>query len=161
YATGASRSGYCIKAGRGRQGRARGRRPLATAPDPAIIKPLPTTTRPEEPPLSRSLNRRRFLQSSAALAASAALADALPAGQQQRPRADRLRLGIIGVAGQGAYNLSNVAHEEIVALCDVDEGRAGPARKRFPRARFHQDFRRLLDQKGVQAVVISTPDHTH
>jgi predicted dehydrogenase len=111
--------------------------------------------------LSRSLNRRRFLQSSAALAASAALADALPAGQQQPPRADRLRLGIIGVGGQGAYNLSNVAHEEIVALCDVDEDRAGPARKRFPRARFHQDFRRLLDQKEVQAVVISTPDHTH
>ena len=105
------------------------------------------------------LTRRRFLQSSAALAASAAMADTLPAAQPAR--ADRIRLGIIGVAGQGAYNFSNVRHEEIVALCDVDENRAVAARRDFPRARFTQDFRCVLDQKDVQAVVISTPDHMH
>jgi len=53
------------------------------------------------------MNRRRFLQSGVALA-SAALPRYLQA--QERPgRADRIRLGIIGVAGQGGYNLSNVA----------------------------------------------------
>jgi predicted dehydrogenase len=104
--------------------------------------------------MTRRLTRRRFLQGSAALAASAAL----PALQ---PRADRIRLGIIGVAGQGAYNLSNVRQEQIVALCDVDENRAAGARREFPQARFYQDFRRLLDQNDVQAVVVSTPDHMH
>ncbi|MCI0463899.1 MAG: Gfo/Idh/MocA family oxidoreductase [Gemmataceae bacterium] len=106
-------------------------------------------------------SRRRFLQASAALTASAALADTLTAAQTRPAPADRIRLGIIGVAGQGNYNLSNVRQEEIVALCDVDEERAAPVRKQFPDARFCQDYRRLLDQKDVQAVVISTPDHMH
>jgi predicted dehydrogenase len=101
-------------------------------------------------------SRRRFLQLGAALTASGALASS------PRPaRTDRIRLGIVGVAGQGGYNLGNVAHEEIVALCDVDLNRAAPVRRQFPRARFYEDYRRLLDQKDVQAVVISIPDHMH
>src|SRR5262249_31905735 len=35
------------------------------------------------------------------------------------------------------------------------------ARRRFPQARFYEDYRRLLEQDNIQAVVISTPDHTH
>src|SRR5262249_5316220 len=49
----------------------------------------------------------------------------------------------------------------IVALCDVDENRAAPVRRRFPRAKFYTDFRKLIDAKGLDAVVIGTPDHTH
>ncbi|MCC6418624.1 MAG: Gfo/Idh/MocA family oxidoreductase [Gemmataceae bacterium] len=106
-----------------------------------------------------SLSRRRFLQSTAAAAAAATFADSLPAAQPAR--ADRLRLAVIGVDGRGAANLGGVRHEEIVALCDVDQDRAATARKQFPTARFHEDYRRVLDQKDVQAVVISTPDHMH
>jgi predicted dehydrogenase len=106
------------------------------------------------------MNRRHFLQTSAALGAAATLPRDLAA--QPRPAAaDRIRLGIVGVAGQGGYNLANVAHEEIVALCDVDLNRAAPVRRQFPRARFYEDFRRLLDQRDVEAVVISIPDHMH
>ncbi len=108
--------------------------------------------------MTRRLTRRRFLQGSAALAASAALSPALPA---QPARTERIRLGVIGVANRGADNLRGVAHEEVVALCDVDENNAAAARRQFPRARFYEDFRRLLDQRDVQAVVISTPDHMH
>jgi predicted dehydrogenase len=43
----------------------------------------------------------------------------------------------------------------------VDENRAKDARPQFPGAKFYTDFRRLLDQKGLDAVVIATPDHTH
>jgi predicted dehydrogenase len=106
--------------------------------------------------------RRRFLRHSAAAAAASAWTPRLPADQQRPPAAaDRVRLGIIGVNGQGSYNLANVRHEEVVALCDVDQNRAAGARQRFPRARFYDDYRRLLDQNDVQAVVISTPDHHH
>jgi predicted dehydrogenase len=84
------------------------------------------------------------------------------AAQRRAGAVDRLKLAVVGVAGQGNYNLTNVAHEEIVALCDVDADRAAEARKRFPRASFYQDYRRMLDQqKDIQAVVISTPDHHH
>ena len=52
------------------------------------------------------------------------------------PDRSRLRLGIIGINGQGNYNLTNVAHENIVALCDVDETRSAGTRKKFPKAQF-------------------------
>src|SRR5262249_28375507 len=104
--------------------------------------------------------RRRFLQSSAALAATT-LATPLAAKEKKAGPNERLNLGVIGVAGQGDYNLRNVSHENIVVLCDVDAERATVARKAHPRAKFYQDFRRVLDHKELDAVVISTPDHMH
>jgi predicted dehydrogenase len=76
---------------------------------------------------------------------------------------ERLQVGVIGVAGQGDYDMSNVAGAgaDIAALCDVDENRAVGPRKRFPKAKYYVDFRRLLDQKGLDAVVVATPDHSH
>jgi predicted dehydrogenase len=79
------------------------------------------------------------------------------------PPSERLQVGVIGVAGQGGYDLHEVAAAgaAIAALCDVDENRAGPARQQFPEARYYTDFRRLIDQKGLDAVVVATPDHSH
>jgi predicted dehydrogenase len=108
------------------------------------------------------LTRRRFLQQSAALAAAFAAAGTLPAQEKKSP-VGRVNLGLIGVAGRGAENLAGVRDENVnvVALCDVDTARAGKARDEFPRATFTQDYRKLLEQKDVDAVVISTPDHNH
>ncbi|GIW82277.1 MAG: hypothetical protein KatS3mg105_4084 [Gemmatales bacterium] len=58
-------------------------------------------------------------------------------------------------------NAVAAAGAEIVALCDVHESRTGKARMRYPKAPFYVDFRRLIDQKGLDAVVIGTPDHNH
>ncbi len=74
---------------------------------------------------------------------------------------EKLNIAIMGVAGQGEYNLNNVAGENIVAICDIDENRSAPARTRFPKAKFDADFRRVLDLKDVDAMVICTTDHTH
>src|ERR1044071_6362724 len=49
----------------------------------------------------------------------------------------------------------------IGALCDVDEKFLAAAHQKFPAAREYSDFRRLLEQKDIDAVVIATPDHTH
>lgn len=105
-------------------------------------------------------SRRDFLRVSAAGAATfaigryAGLAHGYPAN-------DKLRLGVIGVAGRGGDNLNGVAGEEIVALCDVDGGHLAKARARFPQVRGFADFRKLFDAGGLDGVVISTPDHTH
>ncbi len=110
--------------------------------------------------MSRKRSRREFLQRSAAAGIGFWIAGNR-ASAQSKPARDKLRIGVIGVAGQGAWNLGQIASEEIVALCDVDEKRAARAREQFPKAKFHVDFRRLFDDRQVEAVLIATPDHTH
>ena len=111
--------------------------------------------------MSNQMNRRGFLQSTAAAAATGYFVGSAPANRPPGPN-EQIRLAIVGVNGRGGGNLNGVAHEGIVALCDVDENRAADARRRFPRAEYHADFRRMLDrQRNIDAVVISTPDHTH
>jgi hypothetical protein len=74
----------------------------------------------------------------------------------------KLRIGIIGAGGRGESNTDSVKSENIVALCDVDEGRLSRAAQKFPQARRYVDFRKLLDEsKDLDAVVVSTAEHTH
>src|SRR5262249_43599067 len=103
-----------------------------------------------------------FLQASAAGAAGY-WSSRLSAADKKPSANDRLHVGVIGVAGRGEYDWTNVekAGAAIVAFCDVDEKRTGKIRDRFPAAKFYVDFRKLLEQKGLDAVVIATPDHTH
>src|SRR5580658_3345811 len=105
-----------------------------------------------------TLHRRQFLTASAGLGA-AALCEGFDLGIGQaapQPPADRVRLAIIGVAGRGADNLRGVRTDaNIIALCDVDQNRTGPARKEFPKAAVHEDYRRIMDMKDVEAVVVS------
>ena len=72
---------------------------------------------------------------------------------------ERLNIGAIGVGGRGASDLAAVAGENIVALCDVDSQRLGAAKKKHPRAEIYADYRRLLERKDLDAVVVATPDH--
>ncbi|MBM4002815.1 MAG: Gfo/Idh/MocA family oxidoreductase [Planctomycetes bacterium] len=74
---------------------------------------------------------------------------------------DKLNLGVIGVANRGETNLIGVNRENIVALCDVDEDYLGQAAMRYRGARRFADYRQLLDMPKLDAVVISSPDHTH
>jgi predicted dehydrogenase len=76
---------------------------------------------------------------------------------------EKLNIAGIGVGGRGAANVQGVASENMVALCDVDESRAGKTFEQFPQAKRYQDFRKMLDEMHgqIDAVVIGTPDHTH
>src|SRR5580704_4944647 len=61
---------------------------------------------------------------------------------------EKLNSGAIGSGGQGATNLGAAAPtENIVALCDVDDRRAGPTFERFPKAPRYRDFRQMLDKE--------------
>jgi predicted dehydrogenase len=79
------------------------------------------------------------------------------------PANERLNIGLVGVAGRGAGNLGGLSAlgENLVALCDVDTRNLGKARKRCPQAEVTQDFRKLVEREDLDAVVVSTPDHTH
>lgn len=81
------------------------------------------------------------------------------------PPSEKLNLGCIGVGGQGAGDIRDMDETglvNIVALCDVDLDHAAGTIKKYPNAKLHRDFRRLIEQqKDIDAVVVATPDHIH
>jgi predicted dehydrogenase len=108
------------------------------------------------------MTRRQFIYSSAlAVTATAWTGCTVP-----RPRRvsanDKLNIGVIGAGGKGASDTDCCARENIVALCDVDEKIVASRRRKYPNARFYRDFRKMLDEeKTLDAVIVSTPDHFH
>ena len=78
---------------------------------------------------------------------------------------ERIGIGIIGCGGMGRMDLTDFHKQpdvEIRAVCDVFRPAANQARQMTSdRAEVYSDFRRVLDRKDVDAVVIATPDHWH
>lgn len=112
------------------------------------------------------VERREFLRRCAALAAAAPLTakfsqPAVAADRKKVGPNEKLNLGVIGVAARGGANLSGVAGENIVALCDIDESRLNAAAAVHTKAEKYIDYRKLLDRTDLDAVVVSTPDFSH
>ena len=110
--------------------------------------------------MSRSSSRREFLKSSA-LAGIGLWIGGSSAPAQNRSPNEKLNIGVIGVHSRGAANMQAVASENIAALCDVDEKYLAEAAARYPKAKTYIDWRKMLDQKGIDAVLVSTAEHTH
>jgi len=115
--------------------------------------------------MDNSATRRTFLQMSAAglgLAATAKSVRAAPAG-------DRIQVGFIGLGGQGTSRLNEfLRHPDVdaAAVCDVDQTHLERALATVEKARGSKpqqfrDFRKLLERKDLDAVMIATPDHWH
>lgn len=115
-------------------------------------------------------SRRQFLGRSAQQAAGVAAGMvALSSAVAADNPSERLRVGLIGLRNQGkalAETLIGFPDVEIAALCDVDAQQFAPvlktvaeARRNLPRC--EADFRRLLDDPSLYAVLIATPDHWH
>ena len=111
----------------------------------------------------KKISRRKFLNLSAAAASSwMILPRHVLGGKQYVAPSDKLSVAGIGVGGQGGGDISQMAEENIVALCDVDWERAARTFTKFPDAARYRDFRIMLDkEKDIDAVVIGTPDHVH
>ena len=105
-------------------------------------------------------NRREFLKHSALVSAGFWLARSSATAKGRSPN-DKLNIGIIGVHSRGAANLKGVETENIAALCDVNEEFLAEAAKKYPQAKTYSDWRKLVDQKDLDAVVVSTTEHTH
>ena len=109
------------------------------------------------------ITRRRFLGGAAFSAATFMILPGSVLGLRGGTSANgKLNLAGIGVGGQGGNDISAMAGENIVALCDVDRNYAAPIFKKYPDARKFTDFRRMLDEmKEIDGVIIGTPDHLH
>lgn len=112
--------------------------------------------------MSKLLTRRQMLCRAAVAGGVWTISGRLAPGRGASPN-EKLNIAGIGVGGRGADNVRGVASENLVALCDVDEARAGRTFQGFPKSRRFQDFRKMFDQMHdqIDAVVIGTPDHTH
>ena len=104
-------------------------------------------------------SRRRFIGKFASgLAGTLAVPSAVLGANQ------RIRLGFVGL-GERGMQLAREALEcpdtELVAFADVYTRRLEEARKLAPGARTHLDYRRLLDDRSIDAVLIATPQHLH
>jgi len=113
--------------------------------------------------MKQRFSRRSFLKT---LGAATAAAPFITSGLFARPPSMRLRHASFGSAGMAWSDLTQIANcsnVEIVAVCDVDLSRMSEAKKKFPDARFYQDWRVLLDQEAgnIDSVNVSTPDHMH
>ena len=125
-----------------------------------------------------SLSRRSFLKKSSALAIGATLVRASALGLDGNVAAsERITMGIVGSGDHGGgWNLDlMIANpmQQVVAVCDVDEGRMRAAKNKaegaysekmgaaYKGCSTHGDFRDLVNRKDVDAVCIATPDHWH
>lgn len=78
----------------------------------------------------------------------------------------RVRTAHVGVGGMGKADLSAIASHklvDVVALCDVDATALNAAHKNYPKAKIYKDYRIMLKEmeNEIDAVIVSTPDHTH
>ena len=106
--------------------------------------------------------RRNFLKTTTAMGAAYWVSGA-PVQATNRSANEQLNIAAIGAGGKGRTDLRNCAEtENIVALCDVDDKRAAESYVKYPKAELFTDFRKMLDRrKDIDAVLVSTPDHTH
>ncbi|MEW6305266.1 MAG: Gfo/Idh/MocA family oxidoreductase [Verrucomicrobiota bacterium] len=114
--------------------------------------------------MKQTLSRRQFLRRSALGAASAWLVTSRNAFAKGSPNG-KLDIACIGVANRAGENLREIEKltdiANVVALCDVDANFLAKAKQQHPQAKTFTDFRDLIDAKGIDAIVVSTPDHTH
>ena len=109
--------------------------------------------------MKKTISRRGFMEATAATSLAFQFLPSRVFGANER-----VHVAGIGVGGKGRGEINDAAREnaEIVALCDVDDVRAAETFKKFPKARRYKDFRVMLEkEKGIDAVTVSTPDHTH
>lgn len=117
------------------------------------------------------LNRRNFIQKTSASVVGAGVFSILPSGvwKSHAAPSDKIRIGLIGCNSQGFWDLKchlENKDAECVALCDVDSkvlnDRAAEIKKTYNQSpQLYKDFRKMLEQKDIDAVIIGTPDHWH
>ncbi len=110
-------------------------------------------------------NRRSFIKKTALTSLGISIIPRHVMGQGFIPPSDKLNIAVIGGGGKGysdAMNAWNNGASNIAAICDVDWNQSKRLMEKFPKAKRFKDYKKLFDQiKNIDAVTVSTPDHTH
>jgi len=118
-------------------------------------------------------NRRSFIKTSAAAAAGIGVSSSLSASFLSSCRViganDRVNVALIGARNMGWYNLQDLLKQtnvECLTLCDVDENVLAEKAEQLkqndkPQPTLTKDYREVLDNQDIDAVIIGTPDHWH
>jgi hypothetical protein len=108
------------------------------------------------------LSRRHFIKYTTLATTAFGVAPAFVRGQNLNSLVD---VAVIGAGGKGASDTDETAKVggNIVALCDVDSNTLNSRGAKYPKAKLHRDYRKMLDEleKSVDAVIVATPDHLH
>jgi predicted dehydrogenase len=114
--------------------------------------------------------RRDFIRTASVLAAgSMIMPEAFPLSKRPAAASDKIRIGLIGGNSQGysdLVSLLKVPGVECIGLCDVDRNVLNRrsddlAKMGRERPKLYVDYRKMLDNKDIDAVIVGTPDHWH
>jgi predicted dehydrogenase len=111
-----------------------------------------------------SVSRREFIQKSTVAGTSLMVLPSMILGREGHASPnEKLNLAVIGAGGRGKANINGCKSETYVAFCDVDDERAAEYYTRYEKVPKYKDYRVMLDkhEKEIDAVLVSTPDHTH
>lgn len=83
---------------------------------------------------------------------------------KQEEQGEKARIGIIGTGSRGCFHIKHLVqmpNVEVVALCDNYRPHLEDAAQYYPQAKLYDDYRRLLEQRDVEGVIIATPLYLH
>ena len=109
-------------------------------------------------------NRREFLKQTTAIGIGAWVANQGRSLAQEKSPNERPNVASIGVGGKGSSDCDHAGElGNMVGLCDIDDNFLNNKAGKFPKAEKFNDFRKMLEklEKSIDAVTVSTPDHTH
>ena len=108
---------------------------------------------------SQNIKRRSLIKSASALALPTFMPKSVFGANEKK-----INIAWVGFGNMGWGDLNNCANgNNVVALCDCNPGTWERAKKKYPKAKFYKDFRKMLEEMGdqIDAVGVGTPDHTH
>ena len=108
---------------------------------------------------SQNIKRRSLIKSVSALALPTFMPKSVFGANEKK-----INIAWVGFGNMGWGDLNNCANgNNVVALCDCNPGTWERAKKKYPKAKFYKDFRKMLEEMGdqIDAVGVGTPDHTH
>jgi predicted dehydrogenase len=113
--------------------------------------------------MSRATNRRNFIKTSAVAGVGYWVAGGVAAKASVSPN-EQISFASIGVGGKGDSDSRDAGNSgNLVAICDIDENNLNRKGIAFEKAKKYNDYRKMLEEmdKSIDAVTVSTPDHSH